>query len=69
MIEKAGGYELSIENRITRNHSGTPLHPVDGNGIAMGPTSEDGLWTGQFTSSAWEGWWWGDPADESATDS
>lgn len=56
-------------NRITRNHSGTPLHAADGNGNPMGPTSEDGLWPGRITSSAWEGWWWGDPTEESATDS
>lgn len=56
-------------NRITRNHSGIPVQPADGNGIAMGPTAADGLWPGQITSSAWEGWWWGESAEESATDS
>lgn len=56
-------------NRITRNDSSTPLHPADGNGNPAGPTSEDPLWSRQITSLAWEGWWWGDPAEESATDS
>lgn len=56
-------------NRITRNHSGTPLPQADGNGNPMRPTAEDGLCPGQITSSAWEGWWWGDSAGESATDS
>jgi len=56
-------------NRIARNHADTPVHPADGNGKPMGPTSEDGLWPGKITSSAWEGWWWVDYAEESATDS
>jgi hypothetical protein len=55
-------------NRINRNHSGTPLHPADGNVDPIGPTSEDGLWPGHITSSAWEGWWWGNPAEEPAMD-
>lgn len=54
-------------NKFNRNHSGIPLHPADGNSNSMGPTSEDGLWPGQITSSAWAGWWWGDSAEESAT--
>lgn len=56
-------------NRITRNHSGTPLPQADGSAKPVRPTSEDGLWPGQITSSAWEGWWWGDSAEVSATDS
>jgi hypothetical protein len=55
-------------NKFNRNHLGTPLHPADGNSTSMGPTSEDVLWPGPITSSAWEGWWWGNSA-ESATDS
>ncbi|MDQ0678609.1 hypothetical protein QFZ30_001991 [Arthrobacter pascens] len=56
-------------NRIIRNDIGTPLHPAHGNGNLTGPTSEDCLRPWQITSSAWEGWWWEDSAEESAIDS
>ena len=56
-------------NKFNPNRSGTPLQPTDGNSDSLGPTSEDVLWPWPITSSAWEGWWWGNSAEESATDS
>lgn len=55
-------------NGLTQNSAGTPIDPADGNGRPTGATPEDCLPARQITSSAWEGWWWGDPLDGSATD-
>jgi hypothetical protein len=55
-------------NSTARNHADTPVQSAAGNG-KLAPTSEHGLWPGKIASSAWEGWWWVDYVEESATDS
>jgi hypothetical protein len=55
-------------NSINQNLAGTPVDTADGNGRPTGPAPEERWPSQQITSSAWEGWWWGDPLEEPATD-
>jgi hypothetical protein len=61
-LQKGGDVSM-----IARDHTGIPVQTADGNGNLTGPASKDYLRHGQITSSAWEGWWWEDFAEESAS--
>ena len=56
-------------NRIIQNRAGSAVDPAHGSGSLTGLTSEDcSPSSPRITSSAWEGWWWGDPVEESVAD-
>jgi hypothetical protein len=48
-------------NRLTQNTASTPEDSGDGNGGSPESAAGDLLPVHHITSSAWEGWWWGNP--------
>ena len=48
-------------SRLTQNRASTPEDSGEGNGNSPEAVLGDFSRSHQITSSAWEGWWWGNP--------
>lgn len=48
-------------NRLTQNKASTPEDSGDPSGSSPDSVAGDSLPAHHITSSAWEGWWWGNP--------